>query len=126
MRPLLVLTALTCLACAQPEMPDAGQPVVTELAVCDWAALEGLVLLFTPPWDGGALAPGRFPVSSTSVPPEGSVVATVNTNRIALDGSVTLTSLSPPTGTFELEVGGASASGGVVQGSFEAVPCTAP
>ena len=54
----------------------------------------------------------------------GTVVATLNSNGVALDGSVTLTSLSPPTGTFDLFVSGASVSGGVVQGRFEAVPCS--
>ena len=95
----------------------------SQLAVCDWATSQGLVLLFVPAADGG-LTTGRFAVSSTSMPPEGTVVATFNSNGVALDGSVTLTSLSPPTGTFDLALGSASGSGGVVQGSFEAVPCS--
>ena len=96
-------------------------------ASCSAATTLGLSLFFIPPADGGSVQVGRFAVSSAGVPPEGTVVATLASSLTALDGSVTLTALTPQVvGTFDLQMSGSVATGEVVQGSFEAIPCTAP
>ena len=93
------------------------------LATCDLNVANGLVMLFAP--SAGTVSAGRYPTSAVYQPPPGTVVATVNSSQVALDGSVTLTAIGATvSGTFDLVLGGASTSGGVVQGSFDAVPCT--
>lgn len=94
-----------------------------ELAQCQPAVLNGLLLMFRPSIDGGAVAPGRYPVSTVYEPPPGTVSARLDTAWLGVDGSVTLTNVgATTTGAFELELLGAMGRKNAA-GAFDAVEC---
>ncbi len=85
------------------------------------ANFEGLAFQVYGPSDGGALAPGVFPIASSSTSTD-NVAGVMLELAFATGGSVTLTSLTPVTGTFSI-LGFTQDAGGPLQGSFTATTC---
>ncbi|MBL8914568.1 MAG: hypothetical protein JNM17_27945 [Archangium sp.] len=98
-----------------------------EIANCQPAVLTGLLLMFRPQQDGGAVTPGVFPISGAFEPPPGSVVARLDTTTLGTSGSVNLTAVGATTsGTYQIQLTGSAGMDASVSGAFDAEDCAVP